>query len=270
MWKFESYKASWIESFELLKWDSLKLLLLVSLRSLGSLYSSFLRAWFLPLALLVGLVLNWPRLVGAFYITFLVRAARPSIDLKNKDYWQQTVFADWILFFGVLLMVYIPRLWSGQDLPSPFLKVVWYIYDFVLRLFFLAGQVWLPGTELLGSSLVFLSPFIVVWILFMLDAKKEVWAYIKALGRAVLMLAYNYPFFLITYAVLRLAIAAGYMLSVPVSRYGILIPEIGVIPLVPLVGWIILLLVIIPYWVCVITNFYVKRLHEQFSLYYSK
>ena len=261
MWKIESYKASWIESFQLLKWDTLKLLLLVSLRSLTSVYRSLVYAWFLPLTLLVGLVLSIPRLVGAFYITVLVRAARPSIDLKNSQYWQQAVFADWIIYFGVLLLVSIPRLWSSVELPSLALKSIWYVYDFVLRLFFLAGQFWLPGTESLGIITVFLSPFIILWILFMLDAKKEVWPYVKAFGRAVLMLAYNYPFFLIVYGIVRLLLSCGYLISLPLMNF---------VPHLSIVGWVLLLLVIIPYWVCFITNFYVKRLHEQFTLYYAK
>ncbi len=261
MWKLESYKASWLESFDFIKSDSMKLLLLVSLRTLGNLYSSFIYAWFLPLTLLVGLVLNIPRLVGAFYITLLVRAARPSIDLKNTKYWQQGVFADWVIFFSVLLLVHIPRLIKSQELPSLFLKIIGTIYDGLLRVFFLAGQFWLPGTEALGIMTVFLSPFIIVWILFMLDAKKEVWAYVKTFGRAILMLAYNYPFFLIVYGILRLIISGGYLLGILLSRF---------IPQLHILGWLILLLAVIPYFVCVITNFYVKRIHEQFNLYYGK
>ena len=95
----------------------------------------------------------------------------------------------------------------------------------------------------------------------MLDAKNDVWAYIKAFGRAVLMLAYNYPFFLIGYAVLRLLIAGGYLLTVPLITW---VPQLAV------VGWALLILVVIPYWICFITNFYVKRLHEQYTLYYAK
>ena len=260
MWKIESYKASWLESFDLLKPDNIKLLLLVSVRSLISVYRSFLYAWFLPLALLVGLVLEIPRLIGAFYITLLVRAARPSMTYKRFNYWQQPVFADWIIFFGVLLLVYLPKLWTGRDLPSFFLKVLWHTYSLILRLFFLNGQTWFAGAEALGSMLIFLSPFIIIWGLFMLDAKTGVWSYIKAFGRAFLMLAYNYPFFLITYALLRIIIAIGYLLSAPFTES---------IPQLPLIGWVVLVVIIIPYWVCFLTNFYVKRVHEQFSLYYA-
>ncbi len=258
MWKFELYKASWIESVQFLKKD-VGLILLVSLRSLMSLYRSLLYAWFLPIALLVGLVLSIPLLLGAFYTTLLVRAARPSIDYKNNRYWKRLVFVDWVIFFAVLVLVQIPHYLVGSNFPSLLTKMLWYSYDFLTRLFFLSGQFWLPGAESLGSMMIFLSPFLILVILFMLDAKLEVWSYIKAGGRAVLMLAYNYPFFLVVYALFRIVLSVGYLLSFPLSLY---IPQSGIF------GWSFFLLVIFPYWICLITNFYVKRLHEQFSLYY--
>lgn len=258
MWKFELYKASWLESLEFLKKD-LGHILLVSLRSLMSLYRSLVYAWFLPITLLVGLALSIPLLLGAFYSTVLVRAARPSIDYKNSGYWQKLVFVDWIIFFGVLFLVQIPHYITESALPSLLEKILWYTYDVILRLFFLAGQFWLPGAESLGSMMIFLSPFLILVILFMLDAKREIWPNIKAVGRAVLMLAYNYPFFLILYALFRIMLSVGYLLSFPLSWY---------VPQSAILGWIFFLLVLFPYWICVITNFYVKRLHEQFSFYY--
>ncbi len=258
MWKFELYKVSWKESLEFLKKD-FGLILLVSLHTLMSLYRSLLYAWFLPIALLVGLVLTSPLLLGACYSTLLVRAARPSIDYKDNNYWQKFVFVDWIIFFGVLLLVYIPHYVTGHHFSRTLSSVLWYVYNAFLRVFFLAGQFWLPGTESLGSLLMYLSPLLILVILFMCDAKMYPWPYVKAIGRAVLMLAYNYPFFLLSYALFRIFLSLGYLLSFPLSSF---IPQTGII------GWSFFLLVIFPYWVCVITNFYVKRLHEQYSLYY--
>ena len=259
MLNFDTYKASWLESFDLLKSDSMTLLLLVSFKTLATVYRSLVRAWFLPLTLLAGLVLNIPRLLCAFYTTLLVRASRPSIDYKNASYWQRTVVADWIIFFAVLLIAYLPQLWSERDITLPLMKVVLYCYDVLMRLFFLARYEWLPGTEMLGVLPLFLSPFIIVWLLFLLDAQLGFWSSIKSCGRAVLMIAYNYPFFLIMYIAARLIISCGYLL---------LLPLILAIPQFAAVSWIILLGFIIPYWICFITNFYIKRLHEQFSLYY--
>ncbi len=255
MFTFESIKASFIESFNVLKLDNIKLLALVSLNSLLFLYTSLLYAWFLPLALLVVLVLDVPYLIAAFYLTVLVKAARPSIKLKQVAYWQQTLFADWVLFFGVLIFLYVPLFFKeGAHWAT-------YGYDLILKLLFLSGPAWLPGTESLGIIVVFVSPFLILWTLFMLDAQTTAWSYVKAFGRAVTMVIYNYPFFLVAYAALRIIISLSYLVSMPLVNW---------VPQVAYLGWLILLVAIIPYWICLITNFYVKRLHEQFSLYYEK
>lgn len=255
MFTFESVKASFIESFNVLKLESIKLLALVSLNTLFFVYRSLMYAWFLPLALLVGLVLDAHSLIAAFYLTVLVKAARPSMELKRTVYWQQPVFADWIIFLGVFAFLQVPFFFTES---SSFLTVC---YDLMLKLFFLSGPAWLPGTAVLGLLLVFLSPLIILWVLFMLDAQIGFWQYVKACGRAVTMLMYNYPFFLVVYAVLRIVLSLGYLISMPLVSW---------LPQLAFLGWFILLGFIIPYWVCFITNFYVKRLHEQFSLYYRK
>lgn len=259
MLNFKSYEASWRESFAFLKKD-IGLLLLVSLRTLLSLYRSLLHAWYLPIALLVGLVLDIRLLLGSFYLVLLVRAARPSIDEKNSPYWQQIVFADWVVFFGTLLFI---EVWEGlpyREAHSFLSMVLAYTYDFLLRVCFVSKRLWLPGTESLGTMSIFLSPLIIIITLFMLDAQKTVWSYVKAVGRGFLMFFYNYPFFIITYALLRLMLAAGYLLSIHLSWY---FPQCGI------AGWFLFLFVVFPYWICVMTNFYVKRLHEQFSDYYA-
>ncbi len=259
MWKFETYKASWLESFDLLKSDSMTLLLLVSFKTLTTVYRSMLRAWFLPLTLLAGLVLNIPRLLCAFYTTIIVRSSRPSIDYKNASYWQKTVVADWIIFFAVILLVYLPQFWAEQDIPSTFMHIVLYCYDLLMRLLFLARYDWLPGTQSLGVFSLFLSPFLIIWLLFLLDAQLGFWSSIKAFGRAVLMLSYNYPFFLIIYVIIRLLLSCLYVLLLPLTT---------TVPAVAILGWLLLLGILVPYWICLLTNFYVKRLHEQFGLYY--
>ncbi len=258
MWKIESYKASWREALEIFRND-IGLLLLVSLRTLMSVYRSLLHAWFLPITLLVGLVLSLPLLLGSFYTVLVARAARPSMEPKNCAYWQRLVFVDWYLFFGVLILESKSSYLATHAQHSWGITILWYAYDVLARLFFVSGKFWLPGTEALGTMLMFLSPFLILVVLFMLDSEKTIMASLQAVGRAFLMLAYNYPFFLLLYAFFRLILSAGYLSSMVLDPY---IPQIG------LFGWFFFLFVLYPYWVCVITNFYVKRLHEQLSWYY--
>ncbi len=248
MMYIDSLKASLIESFNMLKLESISMLALVSLRTLLFLYQSCMYAWFLPLGLLVGLVLELKYLLVACYLTLLIKAARPSIDLKRVSYWQQPLVADWIIFGGILTFLFLPQLIKGTWLST-----------IMQKLFFIVGPSWLPGIEAIGSVVLCMSPLLIVWGLFMLDAKLTTWSYIKAFKRAITMIIFNYPFFLVTYAILLLALSVGYLMGSFLVEY---------LPQLIIVGWLLLLGGIVPYTVCFITNFYVKRLHEQFSLYY--
>ncbi len=259
MFTLESLKVSCIESFNLLKLDKLKLLALVSLNSLKFMYKALLSAWVLPvglLALLVGLLLDIRLLIIAFYLTMLVRAARPSMPLKKMSYWQKPLFVDWIIFFGVLLISSVPVLISF-DAASWAARV----YDGFLKLLFLSAPSWVPGVQIFGQLLIFASPLIIIWSLFMLDAQVSVGSYLRATGRAFTMFVYNYPFFLVMYMALRILLSVGYLVGEPLAR---------MVPFLSVIGWAVLLLGVIPYAVCFTTNFYVKRVHEQFSLYYGK
>lgn len=262
MWaslKAELIKNSWREALDAFRLYNLGMLLLVSLRALKDLYKALLHAWFLPIALIVGLLLDIKGLIAAFYVTLLARAARPSVELKREVYWNHLHFVDWILFFGLFLVIDGLKWWFYNP------DSLWYLiffksYDGFLKLLFLGNNFpWLPDGGLLGIMLYFLSPFIIVWALFMLDAKKTIWGYISAFGRTFLMLLYNYPFFLITYVALRLAINGFYM-----SERFFFVGNMCI----SIISWIALFTVLIPLYVCFIMSFYVKQIHEQFGLYY--
>lgn len=245
--------VSWKESLEFLKPKTLSLFLLLALRRLLSLYSALLYAWFLPIALIGGVVLNLKGLILAFYVVLLLRAARPSIEQKKVAYWQQVTIVDLVLFFGIAFLFEIPYVLSSHGY-----RVLSVLYDGILRAFFLDRPFW-GLHDLLVFSTVFLSPFVIVWALFMLDAQKTPWQYVKAFGRTIVMILYNYPFFFIVFAVVRLLLFAVYGLA---SYF------IGPHSSVGLVGWILYFGVIFPFYICFFTNFYVKRLHDQMGLYY--
>ena len=256
---FDSFKASWLESFDLLRYDSINTLLLVSLKTLITVYRSLLYAWFLPFTLLIGLVLTIPRLLAAFYITLIIRAARPSITFKDMHYWQQRIIADWVLFFFVVIISYIPRMMRDADILTQTELAAYTIYEFILKIFFLAEYFWVPGAEHLGVFTSFLSPFLIIWMLFFFDAQHSFWTPIESFVRALGMFLYNYPFFLVTYAVMRALLILGYLL----------VSSLGDFPVLSWGAFLLLFGVVVPYWICFTTNFYIKRMHEQFSLYYS-
>lgn len=258
--KLEAIKMGWRESLDAFKPSHVGFLLLVSLRALKDLYKTLIHAWFIPTALLAGLILDLKSLLCAFYIVFILRAARPSIDLKRGHYWTAFNIVDWVLFVGLFILVYgIRELLHLKTSASYIYFVLYNLYEGLLNAFLLGNFTWLPGSNLLGVLIYFLSPFVILWSLFMLDSKKMAWEYIKAFGRAILMMVYNYPFFLFSYLILRSIISLTYLASRPfVDTYQYL----------PLTGWILLGVILIPFYICFLMSFYVKQLHEQFGLYY--
>lgn len=284
----EALVSSWRESIELLKPSSFGLLLLISLRTLLHTYRALTAAWFLPIAYSIGffafmfalhsffifrhvpLGADLPFAYGpflafmelitgasllVFYMSLMVRAARPSIDYKNAHYWLKREIAHWVLFTATLLL--IPVAWFALSMVGSWMRVG--LTFFFAKALLLRLHDWLPGAHVLGIVTTFLSPFVILWTLFMYDAQKTVWQYIRSFWRALLMLFYNYPFFFIIYELLRLLLAGFYLLSRPfVESY----------PSMYIIGWIVLFFLVIPYYVCLLTNVYVKRLHEQFSVYY--
>ncbi len=252
---FEKVKVFWSEALHTWELRNLGFLVLVSIRALKDMYKALIYAWFLPTALLAGLVLEVKSLVMAFYTVLLMRAARPSLDLKKVSYWRPFNPVDWIIFFILLLLVegipFVIKEKAGAAVLT--------LYTFFLKILFLGNFMWLPGSKCLGVAAYFLSPFIILCALFMLDSQKTVWEYIKACGRAILMLLYNYPFFLGSYLILRAIVSISYLISQPF---------IEMYPSLPLIGWILLFTLLIPFYICFIMSFYVKHLHAQFALYY--
>ncbi len=285
----ETLVSSWQESIALLRPRALGLLLFISLRSLVRVYQGLLAAWFLPIIYglgIVGLIYlerlflyhSVPKnitelsqavmvimrygsalvylLLSVLYIALLARAARPSIDYKSVQYWSKRELTPWILFGTLVLLIILPHLLSLTLVP------VWIIYiiSFITgKVLLLDVHTWMPSSEGLRIVITVLSPFVILFSLFMYDAQQTFWQYFLSFWRSIGMLLYNYPAFLGIYELMRLGLAAIYFLSRPIASSH---------PWVHVIGWIVLFWVIIPYYVCVLTNIYTKRLHEQFSLYY--
>jgi hypothetical protein len=252
-------KTSWRESIDALSKD-LKILLLVSGKSFIQAYHSLLSLWYIPISLLVGLVFSIPLLLCSWYTVLFARAARPSIDMKDSTYWQKCIVVEWIIFLLMMVLLGICEYFSQCVVQSWWHTVLGYLYKSLLAACFLYTGMWMPDTLSLGTMIFFLSPLIILITLFMLDAEHTLWAYGKACARGIVMYAYNYPFFVCVYIWLRLVLAAGYLASVPLESY---------ISQCSIIGWFLFLFVAFPYWICFITSFYVKRLHEQFALYYA-
>ena len=100
----------------------------------------------------------------------------------------------------------------------------------------------------------FLVSFTVFSVLFWFDARVTLRDYLVSILRTSILVIYNYPFCLITYLFLQVLYSSISWL-----------PEfswvIASIRMIGLVGSSIV-------YLCILTNFYIKRVHDQFMLYY--
>lgn len=169
----------------------------------------------------------------------LMPIAKPSLEKQIS-----------IIFFGIvfinILLHYIPIgsyfIILKQD------HVILILRRLILEFLMIDENLLFKSIGILGY---FVSPFVIFLTLFIMDAQKTAIDYIKAFKRAFIMLIYNYPFCFIVYNLLRLFIISLYLFN-----------HIYFIAILLLAGFIL------PMYNCFITNFYIKRIHDQFLLYY--
>lgn len=241
---------SWLESLSVFKVPTLKLFLLVTLKAMKELYKALLYSWprLLTFLILVSYLTQVPMrnaeaiivlLTGSFFTTLFLQGTRPSSDHKNMRYWFSYNLVPVSLFLITLFLWYLPHSYR-------YFKYMMFIDDSYL-------------SRYINSFSYFISPFILVVILFMFDAQRTLSEYSKALLRGVKLVLYNIPFFLVFYTLF-------YFSNILI---GILIKYLGLHSLAEyLVKGSIFISILFPFYVCFITNFYIKRVHEQFSLYY--
>jgi hypothetical protein len=247
---------SWKESLHFLKPATLKLFCLVTLKSLLQTYVLFFTyfSWLLGLQLLLYYYFRAvpeynPCMFLVASIVFLVflLSARSSIEKKEWSYFVKQ-FRDhglsylvgflgyWILFICMVVM------FIGL---SFYMVVRWGSAGWIV----VRGP-WLSlGTMLLGL----LKSFFIVSMQFLFDSKQGLF---KALQRGSRMVFYNAPFFVLTSLLFGLCI----------------IMRMVFFPHVWLTGlWLVVVqFVIDPLHSCFFTNFYIKRVHDQFDCYMSR
>jgi len=108
----------------------------------------------------------------------------------------------------------------------------------------------------------YVSAFLfVMWLLFLFDGKKTILWPVQSAYRGALMLAYNLPIFTV--------ISGMFLLLIKILAFSESY-ALEVIPYYRQLENSFLLMVLIPFWICCLTTIYVKRLHEQGGIYYSK
>jgi hypothetical protein len=231
-------------------------------RGIGFVFDIVFFVIFMPYAFIVGIQGNYILVLAGFMLLLsmlLVKFSRNStMPSAIKSYrFAYILYVIICLLYIVLLwyLIFSPQIinsWRGSSVIDLLIKA----RSIFLQLLFI-NETWLFAK--ITTLAYFFSPFIIVMALFVADAQSgNLKEYVKAVGRAGLMIVYNYPFFLLLFLVACLVI---YLLS----AFGSFWPAY---PLTRVFGMLLISTVLLPVYIGIIASFYIKRLHEQFQLYY--
>lgn len=215
----------------------------------GKIWAVLFMLIYLPYAFLHRTEIKYLGGLLIFAFILLIRPVNNQLARKNRD-WEMAIIILFIVISSILFYRYKAELLSFvSSLLSP---AFYFFREVVFKVLLINEYSW-------GIFSYFISPFLLVWILFTLDAQKAGIEYIKAGGRACTMFAFNYPFFAVMYVIFYMLIVnfkifATWLFPVSVVFYAL--------------AWIIFGALVVPFYYSLITNFYIKRLHDQFGLYY--
>ena len=260
---------SWLDSLTLFLPSKFKLFSLATLKGIVSAYR-ILFLYFWPLLLATALadyvfaqffsghifLSIVPLLLWLLFFFVVYLTVRPSIKLKNYNYYRDypKYFLYFILFSILAQSISGIFILATEKVACSLCAIHPLLYTALMPLFIIPVLILFLMPP--SCIIIYLSPLLTFAILFMLDSDGSLKEVMKSLLRALKMVWYNFPFCLITLAIfLAIAIGASDLIGIYLGYNSILLTPI----------FTSLLLVIPLYFY---TNFYKKRIHDQFSLYY--
>ena len=244
---------SWLESLTMLRISTVKTMAFLAFKATVLLYKALLKnVWLLRLstALLV-LMLFSIAISGATTIFFLyssfiafsfliVILLRPSVGIKNTHYcFEKLSYVPY--YVGIVSLLFLlQNIISIQPILST-------LFNYAV---------------LLGPSSYFymlgLSPLFVFTVLAILDSPSNLYSIIQACIRALKLILYNYPLCYIYWAsMLALTLFYHWFLTLLPTSVALFVVFIGIV-------------LLIPYSISLWTTLYIKRMHEQFDIYYKQ
>ena len=225
---------TWKRSLDFLERKNLTLFGLVTLKAIQTTYSQIFRYLLVPIFFVLALDVMalhynilfmhsqlWQLLIWTlriFFLIFVYLSVRSSTLLKNWDYYRSY--------------------WKHGIYLLPFLSLVFLLLSWI-------GYWWW----------ILLTPYVTFKILFFLDSLPEFKNYYDAGLRALKMIFYNLPIYLII-SVLLMIIWWLYMVIVQAVAHYIPVPIADVS------------LLLIPAEASLLSNLYIKWFHDQFDLYF--
>lgn len=225
---------TWKESFSIFVPKNLKLFLLVTLNAIIDTFTTLLKYWWFLYAILLFLftpMLNW--------VMVPIVNTMGGVTLFYGIFTFKIAFIPILIFFLTCLAAR-PSTWlKNYAYFGRYLLRFWYV-PFLILFFLMGGLHKIPLMALL----------FLLYILFLIDSDGAIMSIGWSLIRAIKMLIYNLPLFIIIEVLMQ-----GFTIGISFLHLGLLI-------------YTILLLIILPLFVCLVTNIYVKKLHDQSELYF--
>ncbi len=295
--------ASWRDSLTLFKPANFKLFGLVTLKKLLETYKVWLKYCWWLIVLFVGLQVWGQRMYVAasmfmamgpfdiaagisvgnansitllglinyftlFFVIILVfLAVRPSMGLKNSYY-----FIGYVRYMVFLMpwFILLPVIWKGLAHILVLLHTLGVSKYLPSYIHFIWGLFWVC------FYFVCMYTITTFFIQFFFDTNGSLVNLFRSLWRGIQMAFYNLPALLI-FGLIMLGLYVVFMtLAWPLMLLGDLIMN-KVFAVQPMAYWhdiqkvvqsIIDILIFLPFVVCTATTFYVKKLHDQFGVYF--
>ncbi len=243
---------SWKESLLIFLPKNAKLFFLVTLKTVTQSYKLIMRDfwWLLVVTWVLPIITAWYfwsnllfnsislfLQISSVFVFFLI--IRPSIKRKGYEYYKDHLRFLFYFLIGALFLT--------GCLIALFKILLTTLNPFTAH--------WIAVASFLSITTLFMSPLFSFIIFFVLDSDGGIKNTFLAMIRGIKMVVYNYPFCFILFTLFKmLDFIAWYLILFLGNFYAVFITPI----------WLLLLVIPLSIW----NNFYIKRLHDQFGLYY--
>ena len=293
---------AWRDSLTLFQPKNFKLFFLVTLKTMVDTFKVWIKyfwwIWALKIVYVAELLpIPYPAeffiahplfyaLIPSYHNIFLVTillAARPSTALKNCAYFRSYFWRALLMIFlfslaDVIVTVIImgPHLGAEATNVRAMSNYIFGSLEVVMTLLMIRSPE-VSATFLLRRGAFFyeyavlLTHVVIMWgtitySLFLFDSDGSIKSFFKSWIHAVKMMLYNLPFYIIALVGLVIIPAYPYVfigIDLLEPSHGLWYYFVGAV-------WGVLITLLSLFTICFLTNFYIKKLHDQFTLYFGK
>lgn len=249
---------SWLDSLKTFLPENLKTNLLLTLNAIKDIIKN-INYKRLIILLIYLIILAYFRenyfstaslIISSLILVDILIYARPSIDFKDSSYYLKMHYKTFpFVLTPALIYSLSSKFWDNSiiQIINTFNKSFLMINSLFKNSYF-------------NPALYIISPFLVFFMLFLMDSKKELKSYFSSGYRAFKMFIYNYPFCFIAYNIFKVT-----SITIEKTLY-YLLPQTAAL----LIFYLILFLITIPFYLVFMTNFYVNQIHTKFNIYYTE